>query len=542
MRKIFTICIAIFVLSQVSYSRIYQKVNYDKIEKELNYSKLVVKLNNIVNYDILFEITEKYKIEFYNYFKLKPKSELLFTKQFQDKQGIEIPDLRTYFYFDLSSLSPDSSIHISNLINSFSEIDIAYFEPHFVPPSTPDFTSKQIYLTPSEIGLGYNEIKNITGANGDGISYCDLEYSTIWNHEDFDFSKINVVNPNETFPFTIYQDHGAAVLGIACGERNNFGISGMINNAKIFIAYPCYSDESCQYNVAQALVDATEVLEFGDVLLIEQQTNIPYPQNYRLGPIEYYDANFDAILVAANKGIIVVEAGGNGSMNLDSNILEGKFDKQVRNSGALMIGAGSQGKNDIMSFSPYGERIDLFANGQGIYSAGYGDVYREQESGKLKDYTGGFSGTSGASALIAPAITSIQGIHFALIGKKLGPEEMRDLLYETGTNSISTKKIGKMPNLKAAYNLILEKYTNIKNEDITDNKIEFNQIGENLIKITNWNSQMIDKKLDIYDYLGRRILTFNSINFSEINLDDFDIESGVYFIISNNSIYKFLKF
>ena len=90
MRKIFTICIAIFVLSQVSYSRIYQKVNYDKIEKELNYSKLVVKLNNIVNYDILFEITEKYKIEFYNYFKLKPKSELLFTKQFQDKQGIEI--------------------------------------------------------------------------------------------------------------------------------------------------------------------------------------------------------------------------------------------------------------------------------------------------------------------------------------------------------------------------------------------------------------------------------------------------------------------
>ena len=54
--------------------------------------------------------------------------------------------------------------------------------------------------------------------------------------------------------------------------------------------------------------------------------------------MEYWQANFDVIRNATAKGIIVVEGAGNGTMNLDSSIYDGRFDRNVRDSGAIMVG------------------------------------------------------------------------------------------------------------------------------------------------------------------------------------------------------------
>ena len=57
--------------------------------------------------------------------------------------------------------------------------------------------------------------------------------------------------------------------------------------------------------------------------------------------MEYWQANFDAIKTATANGKIVVEAAGNGSMNLDNSIYKNLFNRSYRDSGAILVGAGT---------------------------------------------------------------------------------------------------------------------------------------------------------------------------------------------------------
>jgi hypothetical protein len=49
---------------------------------------------------------------------------------------------------------------------------------------------------------------------------------------------------------------------------------------------------------------------------------------------------FDSIKTATAPGKIVIEAAGNGSMNLDHPIYENAFDRDFRDSGAIIVGGG----------------------------------------------------------------------------------------------------------------------------------------------------------------------------------------------------------
>ena len=62
------------------------------------------------------------------------------------------------------------------------------------------------------------------------------------------------------------------------------------------------------------------------------------PDQFEFVAMEYWDSYFDAIKNATARGIIVVEAAGNGGMDLDSSIYGGKFDRSVRDSGAILVG------------------------------------------------------------------------------------------------------------------------------------------------------------------------------------------------------------
>lgn len=124
--------------------------------------------------------------------------------------------------------------------------------------------------------------------------------------------------------------------------------------------------------------------------------------------------------------------------------------------------AAADSINHALAGSNFGSRIDCFAWGDGISTTG--DLTKPDYP-RPQDYTVGFTGTSGASAIIAGAALAIQGIAqvhrkgLTLSNKRFSPSELRSILsdWATGTlsvNSAPTKtnwnvdKIGVMPDLR----------------------------------------------------------------------------------------------
>ncbi len=76
-------------------------------------------------------------------------------------------------------------------------------------------------------------------------------------------------------------------------------------------------------------------------------------------PMEFWQDNFDAIAAVTRQGIMVLEAAGNGQVDLDAPIYQGLFDPAVRHSGAIMIGATDGVTLNPAWFTNNGQRVDL---------------------------------------------------------------------------------------------------------------------------------------------------------------------------------------
>ena len=106
------------------------------------------------------------------------------------------------------------------------------------------------------------------------------------------------------------------MLGVISGDRNSIGVTGIAPDATISAS--SFSDQS----TSQAIKAAADKLGRGDIILLEIHRpgpNTPNPQQGQLGyiAIEWWPDDFAAIRYAVPKGIIVVEAAGNGFQNLD---------------------------------------------------------------------------------------------------------------------------------------------------------------------------------------------------------------------------------
>jgi hypothetical protein len=182
-----------------------------------------------------------------------------------------------------------------------------------------------------------------------------------------------------------------------------------------------------------------------DVLLIEAQTNTPLG----LGPVEWDQAEFDAIQNATRLGVITVEPAGNGGVNLDDPQLGGLFNTAVRDSGAIVVGASSGGALVRSPTSCYGNRIDANGWGSGVVSSGYGDLFAVAGDPR-QSYTRTFGGTSAASAMVAGVVAAIVGASRAQLPPTLaaanGPTAVRNALRNQGT-VLSGQRIGRRPDL-----------------------------------------------------------------------------------------------
>ncbi|MFU8860743.1 MAG: S8 family serine peptidase [Cyclonatronaceae bacterium] len=406
----------------------------------------------------------------------------------QQRSGRAVPALEAW-YRVIAKEGTDMDAFVAGLL-SLPFVEIAEMAPVPAPPPyypveetvetaifdhepTPLFEDLQGYLEEADDGInGQNGINaryawDYPGGNGSGFTVYDVEYS--WNQTHEDLSKaagVTILVPDGHTQRDPYdsRDHGTAVLGELVGDNDDKGVTGISWGADVGLAAAATFDKNNieRYNPGLAIALAAADGKPGDVILIEQQTcvcELTCPGNgdqTGLGPTEWIQSAFDAIVTATAAGIIVVQAAGNGDVDLDQEGCKGRFDPDDPDnySGAIIVGAGSSTTRSRLDFSSYGSRVDLQGWGQNVMTTGYGTHYSNHDQPNNEDfwYRRGFGGTSGASPIVSGAVLNLQGINFAAHGTVLSASEVLTILQDTGTpqGGDTSENIGPLPNLRLA--------------------------------------------------------------------------------------------
>ena len=361
-----------------------------------------------------------------------------------------------------------SSIDAEALVKSLNEwksVEVAY--PDYPVPdplvnSADDPRAvNQGYLDAAPNGIDARYAWGITGGDGAGQSVIDLERGWTLNHEDL------VAHGATLLHGTLLdssRSHGTSVLGEICAVDNTIGCVGIVPNIA--------SVNVVSYHLStrvDAIIAAISNLVFGDVLLLEAQVSVPNSTPGMLGPIEVLDGDYEAIRLATALGIIVVEAGGNGTnngmapaLNLDTYQTAGgarilfrdPANPDFRDSGAIIVTAASSAvPHTRLIYGPHGRRIDCYAWAQNI------NTTDSDNGGSTNLYRTNFGGTSGASPIITGSALALQGIAQASLGFRFSPRQMRAILSNPATGTppsvAETTLINVMPNLRAIIDDVL---------------------------------------------------------------------------------------
>ncbi|SYZ73313.1 Serine protease, subtilase family (modular protein) [Candidatus Zixiibacteriota bacterium] len=378
----------------------------------------------------------------------------------RQKDALEISSRRRLadlnLYYKIEVTDPSNAARLADALNKLDVVELAYPEPVPEPASinllTPDFEPNQDYLFSAPGGVDAKYADTLPGGDGAGVKIIDIEFG--WNdtHEDLGqaLGKIIVGGGGP-------DDHGTAVLGEMIATNNGFGVTGIAYGADVGMVSVATLD------LASAIMTAIDNLNPGDLILIELHAPGPH-YNFQVRSdqkgyvcMEYWQDVFDIVQYAWARGIIVVEAAGNGAEYFDDQTIYGHlFDTTYRNSHAILAGAGAPPSGAYgtdrsrLSFSNFGQRVNLQGYGAGVYTTGYGDLYG---SGIINQYyTSSFSGTSSASPIVTGSIACLQGYYKANFGVPLTSDIVRTILNATGSpqQGITSQHIGPRPNLAAA--------------------------------------------------------------------------------------------
>ncbi len=411
-------------------------------------------------------------------------------RQGESLSGDELADLDLYYYLarptptgDGAAAAAEASILINHL-NALASVEIAYATPVVMVPDLPPRTdinlvANQGYLNRAPVGIDARYAWTYPGGRGDGVRVVDVEGNWHLDHEDLPGPPFFVGGLPGNYTVNNLAEHGTAVLGVMVAQDNEFGVTGIASRASYGVSsfVTARLERTLLFGIPAAILNAVDILRAGDVMVIEAHspgprtgqiclTNSPNFCNcgqFEFVPQEFFQADWDAIQTAASHGIIVVEAAGNGSMNLDNPIYGSVFSHtppvgQRGRTRAILVGA-SNGRGDLRTacFSNFGSGVDANGWGNSVATLGYG-VRRANGDDARQWYELNFSGTSSASPIVAGAVLSIQGARRARGLAPLGPDEMRTLLQSTGSPqpSTETKFIGQQPNLRAALHTFLE--------------------------------------------------------------------------------------
>jgi hypothetical protein len=466
--------------------------------------------------------------------------------QGEARSGVIGPDLS--LWFDIRVTGGRSAVaDLINRLNDAAAVEIAHPSPIVEPAAihtpnaleitdtrsdTPDFSGMQDYLFESPVGLNAPSAWFLAGGRGDGMKFIDVELSWTPDHEDFDYGRYFYEGGAPMDPYPEYEAHGTAVLGEVVGRPNGYGTIGFASD----VSYGVVAILAGEWpNVPHYFQEAVDNLDAGDVWLIELQM---FPPGHSGTPMEWLQVNYDVIWNSVwALGIICVEAGANGGQDLDDPVWEGIFDRNIRDSGATMVAAGTPTGLIAEWFTNYGSRMDSHAWGSQIVTTGYGDLYN---GGSLQTrYTAVFGGTSGASPMVAGCALALQGIARDKYGDPLDPIAIRTILTETGVPNNGTQYIGPRPNLAKAVQSVLGtagtpeampsvslRVATFPNPFCTQSEIQFTL------------SRAGEVRLELFDASGRRLRTLvdRAVSAGDISIawdgrsdTGRDLRSGTYF-------------
>lgn len=343
---------------------------------------------------------------------------------------------------------------VAKVISRWPSVETAYVEngptPPPVSPVDDPLSVKQGYLDAAPIGIDARWTWEVS--DGTGIGFVDVERGWTLDHEDLKDANIALINGLNKD----YHGHGTAVLGEVVGVDNKYYGIGIAPRARARVVSQWQTSQD--YSTSKAIIHAANNMKYGDVMLLEAQTRDSQEQPFL--PVEVEVLVFEAIKTATSRGIVVVEAGANGGVDLDT--YRNSYGKYIFNrgssdfldSGAIVVGAASSAfPHRRLSFSVneasnFGNRIDCYAWGENITTCGDGWM----GTGK-SNYTMSFGGTSGASPIVAGAAVLLQSWGVRRNPQPYSPDTIRTLLSNLTLNTLSGKpkddRIGVMPNLRA---------------------------------------------------------------------------------------------
>lgn len=354
-------------------------------------------------------------------------------KQFEDTAGNSLfpprRSLQLYWVVDARRRFSGSGLgFLISEIRQLRGVETAYAEHVLKPASdgTPCSNGTQEYLDGNNVGINVNNPLIFGAYNGAGVRFVDLETGWYFNHQDLPGSR---TVPEQFYGDLLYMadaKHGTKTLGVVLAKHTPVG-QGVLGIAPKADFQGCVSYRVGGINdlnvVDDAIIAGLVRLSPGGVLLLEVTTSDDLP-------IEVEDDKFDAIrLCVGAKGVTVVEAAGNGAVDLDGWVPISNpprpLDRDSQNdSGAILVGGcmsatTSTFKHEIWPSSNFGIRIDA--------SAWAEEVYTTEKSPADYDC---FGGTSAASAIIAGAAILVQNIAQTTTGAFVSVPTVRDLLSD----------------------------------------------------------------------------------------------------------------
>jgi hypothetical protein len=324
------------------------------------------------------------------------------------------------------------------------------------PGVSPDFSGLQGYLDAAPSGIDARFAWTLPGGRGQGVEIIDIEGSWLFTHEDLTQNQGGMVAGTEINDPT-FRNHGTAVISEIGGDDNGFGVIGIAPDARVRAV------SHGTLGLSQAITTAANLLSPGDILLLEAHQPGPrfnfQPRADQLGyiAVQYWPDSYAAITFATVvKGVIVVEAAGNGAENLDDPLYSTPqpgfplfwqpFNRLVGDNAAIIVGAGSPPPGthgnfllgpdrSRLNFSNFGACVDAQGWGAEVTSCGYGGLQGGPLTGLPETtwYTNQFGGTSSASPIVTGALACLQGILKAAGKPLLTPISARNLLQTFGS-------------------------------------------------------------------------------------------------------------
>jgi hypothetical protein len=389
--------------------------------------------------------------------KSKPPDEILrLVARARDRDSTYTPpDFLTYFAVPVPEGGDPQRLR--DALASLPTVSIAYVEsppgePPEVTPGDDPLSAQQGYLDPAPVGINARYAWTQPGGKGAGQVLVDLERGWTLAHEDLvarDITVVSGVNKE-------YFHHGTAILGIMAAVDNTVGVVGIVPNIN---SVRCVSEWRADgsFSTAEPILDALAVLKAGEILLLEAQA--ADFRGYRNVPVEIEPAVFDLISLATASGIVVIEAAGNGALDLDRvhdpdrGFVLNRQHPDFVDSGAIIVGAATSMERERTGKSNFGSRVDCFAWGENVTT-----TYTDANGTALRDYTHTAGGTSTAAAIVAGAAVAVQGAREAQPNMRFDPATLRALLSDpanTASQKPEIDRIGVMPDLKVIIDVLM---------------------------------------------------------------------------------------